>query len=144
MSRIEQLIEESEKDLSIDYSGNIGIAVSQQPTIFVKWLKLLKEQSLKHRMLLLKEEKLNSDLTIYYTGKADPEVYRTKPMNHRFLKSEVKEAIAADQDMIKLRAEIAISVETLDTLERIVKAVKDRDWQLKNIIEWRKFSEGIA
>jgi hypothetical protein len=59
------------------------------------------------------------------------------------LKSEVKDAINMDPEMQKLRGKILLLEEYVDTLERIVKSVKDRDWALKNAIEWRKFESGV-
>ena len=143
MSQIDDWIEEAETDLHIDYHGNLGEQASLNYKVFTKWLSRLKKITLEYRKLQIEEDKLNSDLWIYYTGKAPDETYKAKPMDHRFLKSEVKEAISQDPEMMKLRLRISIMSEYVDTLERIVKSIKDRDWAIKNAIEWRKFESGV-
>jgi hypothetical protein len=143
VAQIDDWIEESEQDLHIDYHGNLGEQASLNYKNFTKWLGRLKKISLEYRKIQIEVEKLNSELWVYYTGKAPDETYKQKPMDHRFLKSEVKEAIAQDPEMMKIKLRLAIMSEYVDTLERICKAVKDRDWAIKNAIEWRKFESGV-
>jgi hypothetical protein len=143
MSIIDEMLNEADNDLYIDYNGNLGEQSSQNYKNFTKWLKRLKTYSIEYKKLLMEQEKLNSELWIYYTGKAEPNVYKSRPLDNRFLKSEVKDAINMDPEMQKLRGKILLLEEYVDTLERIVKSVKDRDWTLKNAIEWRKFESGI-
>jgi Recombination, repair and ssDNA binding protein UvsY len=143
MSLIDEWIEESETDLYIDYNGNLGEQAASNHKNFTKWLSRLKKHSLDLRKQRIREDKLNSELWIYYTGKANPDVYKQKPMDNRFLKSEVKEAISIDQEMMKMRLETSILEEYVDTLDRILKAVKDRDWAIKAAIDWRKFESGL-
>jgi hypothetical protein len=64
-------------------------------------------------------------------------------MDTRFLKSESKEAINADPRYKKLNIKITVQSETVNTLEKILDRVKSRDFQLKNIIEWKRFESGI-
>ena len=144
MSRITPttLLEEAEDDLTIDYTGDIGYQSSLQPKLFIKWAKLLKQETQKLRVLQIKAEKTKSDLWMYYTGKSNPDVYKNKPMDNRFLKSEVNDAISADSDWNKIKVDLMLQEEIVDTLERIVQQIKDRAWSLKNIIEWKKFMAG--
>jgi hypothetical protein len=143
MSQIDDWIQDSEADLHIDYHGNLGEQASTNYKNFTKWLTILKKHAIELKKLQLEESKLSAELWLYYTGKAEPQVYRDRPMDNRYLKSEVKEAISMDPDMMKLRLRISIMEEAVDTLERIVKAVKDRDWAIKAGIEWRRFESGI-
>lgn len=143
MSLIDEWLDECEVDLAIDYQGNLGEAAAGNYKNFTKWLKRAKHYSLEYKKLLLEKEKLNGFLWIYYTGKAEPNVYKERPLDTRFLKSEVKDAIAIDPDILKINAKIMILEEYVDTLDRILKSVKDRDWAIKNAIEWRKFESGM-
>lgn len=137
-----KLIEEADADLHIEYSGDIGKQVADQMSIFTKWAKRLKQASYELNLHNIKGEKLNADLWMYYTGKADPQVYRDRPMDNRFLKSEVKEAISADEIMMKHKIKGMLISEKVKTLEMIVQQIKDRGWALKNITEWKKFMSG--
>jgi hypothetical protein len=140
---LDQILSESEKDLSVDHLGDIGKQVAQQSNIFSKWLRITKKETLKLRALDIEMEALKAELWLYYTGKADPSVYRDHPMDTRFLKSESKEAINADPRYKKLNIKITVQSETVDTLEKILDRVKSRDFQLKNIIEWKRFESGV-
>jgi hypothetical protein len=140
---LDQILSESEKDLSVDHLGDIGKQVAQQSNIFSKWLRITKKETLKLRALDIEMEALKAELWLYYTGKADPSVYRDYPMDTRFLKSESKEAINADPRYKKLNIKITVQSETVNTLEKILDRVKSRDFQLKNIIEWKRFESGI-
>lgn len=136
------LLDQAEKDLEIKYDSDIGFLVSTQPSLFIKYSKMLKEQTMKLKSLQLALNELESKLWLYYTGKADPEVYKQKPLDHRFLKSEIKDAILQDKEYVIMKQKIMIQEEVVDTLERIVQQIKDRGFALKNIIEWKKFISG--
>lgn len=137
-----KILEEAEKDLEIDYDADIGYLVSNQPKLFVKYSKMLKMEALKLKGLNLSLAELEANKWLYYTGKADPEVYKKTPLDHRFLKSEIKDAINQDKEVIALKQKIMVQEEVVDTLERVVQQVKDRGFALKNIIEWKKFISG--
>lgn len=138
----QQILEEAEKDLLIDYSGDIGKQIADQPKLFIKWTKRLKEETKLLGALNLQLDSTSARLWVYYTGKADPDVYKQKPMHNRFLKSEAKDAIAADSEFKELKVKIMLKEELVDTLERIVGQIKDRGWSLKSVLEWKKFMSG--
>jgi hypothetical protein len=138
----QQLLDLAEKDLEIDYTSDIGYLVSLQPKLFVKYTRMLKDETQKLKSLQLKSEKLQSELWLYYTGKASPEVYKEKPMDNRFLKSEVKEAMFMDKDWMQHQVKLMLQEERVDLLERIAQQIKDRSFTLRTILEWKKFMEG--
>ena len=79
----------------------------------------------------------------YYTGKADPSVYQIKPFNIKLLKPDVDKYIKADEDMIKLEQKVTYIQSVVDYLDRTVKIISNRGFQIKNAIDWRKFTSGV-
>ena len=78
----------------------------------------------------------------YYTGKADPEVYKNEPFDLKVMKTDVHMYLDADDDLSKMRKSLEYSKQTVEYLERTLKNIQDRNWNIKNAIEWRKFKEG--
>jgi len=136
------IITEAEQDLKIDYNGDLGIELQRQIELFTKYTSELKKHTLKLKAMYQERQELESELWIYYTGKASPDVYKQRPMDNRFLKSEVKDAIASDTQYQALQWKIIVQEEIVDAYERIVKEVNNRQWNIKNMIEWKKFIEG--
>ena len=142
MTDVNQILLEAEEDLAIDYNGDLGKQTANQMHLFSKWTKRLKKETYNLKLMNIKGERLQSSLWLYYTGKAEPDVYKNKPMHNRFLKSETKEAIANDNDWAKFKVELIKQEEIVDALERTVYQIKDRGWAIKNIIDWKKFMSG--
>lgn len=101
------------------------------------------------RMLLRKMEeerkvfiKLKHD---YFRGLLSEEELKEqgwKPFLMNVIKSEVPLYVEADQDVVKINLRIAVQQEKVDVLESIIKTIKDRGFQIKNAIDFRRFNEG--
>ena len=87
---------------------------------------------------ILKKEKW-----VYYTGKASPEVYVEKPFDYKVLKADLDKYFDADADLIKCTAKIEYYQIMLDYLESILKIISNRTYQIKNAIEWQRFTNGL-
>ena len=79
----------------------------------------------------------------YYTGKADPGVYQVKPFNLKILKQDVDKYLKADDELIKLEQKVTYIQSVVDYLDRTVKIISNRGFQIKNAIDWRKFTSGV-
>jgi hypothetical protein len=78
----------------------------------------------------------------YYTGKAEPQVYRDTPFDHKVLKADLHIYLDSDEDLIKAKQKIEYYAMCMDSCERILKQIQQRGWDIKNAIEWRKFVDG--
>ena len=72
-----------------------------------------------------------------------PSVYQVKPFNIKLLKPDVDKYIKADEDMIKLEQKVTYVQSVVDYLDRTVKIISNRGFQIKNAIDWRKFTSGV-
>jgi len=61
----------------------------------------------------------------------------------RILKEQIRYFIDADKELLKLQTKIEYQKEKVDFLESILKMLNNRTFQIKNIIEWKKFIAGM-
>ena len=78
----------------------------------------------------------------YYTGKASPKIYQEKPFNLKIMKSDVDKYLESDEELIKSKQKIEYLETVVNYLDRTLKIIGGRDWQIRNSIEWRKFTSG--
>ena len=50
--------------------------------------------------------------------------------------------IESDEDIIRLTQKIEYLKTVLDTIDKILKMISNRGFQIKNAIDWRKFLDG--
>ena len=139
--RLEELQEQVDKDLKINES-ELDLESLKTPQIHNKYLKHYNN----FKLLMTRAE---SDYKIlkrvkweYYTGKASPKVYQEKPFNLKIMKSDLDKYLDSDEDLIKSKQKIQYLETVVNYLDRTLKIVGGRDWQIRNAIEWRKFTSG--
>jgi hypothetical protein len=59
------------------------------------------------------------------------------------LKNEMDEHLDGDFDLIKKKDKIAYWETVVDFVERVLRSVNSRGWDIKNAIEWHKFTNGV-
>ena len=138
---LEELQEQADKDLKINES-ELDLESLKTPQIHNKYLKHYNN----FKLLMTRAE---SDYKIlkrvkweYYTGKASPKVYQEKPFNLKIMKSDLDKYLDSDEDLIKSKQKIQYLETVVNYLDRTLKIVGGRDWQIRNAIEWRKFTSG--
>ena len=81
----------------------------------------------------------------YYSGKADPEVYKREPFPK---KVRDKDALIRYMDADDRVSDANLKVEYYDVMinytESILKQISNRTYQIKNSIEWHKFQAGFT
>jgi len=138
---LEELQEQVDKDLKIN-DTELDLESLKTPQLHNKYLKHYNN----FKLLLTRAE---SDYKIlkrvkweYYTGKASPEVYKQKPFNLKIMKSDIDKYLESDEDLIKAKQKIDYLETVVNYLDRTLKIIGGRDWQIRNSIEWRKFTSG--
>ena len=97
---------------------------------------------------LLKKAEQDRDVMIrekweYYTGKADTSVYQEKPFNLKVLRQDVDKYLKSDSELIKLEQKVTYIQSVVDYLDKTIRLIANRSFQIKNAIEWRKFTSGV-
>ena len=78
----------------------------------------------------------------YYCGKAAPEVYQESPFDLKVLKSDVYIYLNADKELQEADQKKEYLKQVCNYLERVLKEINNRNWNIKNTIEWKKFIHG--
>ena len=138
---LEQLQELAEKDLKIN-DTELDLESLKTPQLHNKYLKHLN----KFKLLLSKSNidyyTLRKEKWEYYTGKAPAQVYAEKPFNLKILKTDIDKYMDADPELVKLKQKVEYIQTVIDFLDRTIKQISNRGFQIKNAIDWRKFTSG--
>lgn len=59
------------------------------------------------------------------------------------LKNEMEEQLEGDFDLIKKKDKVAYYETLVYFLENVMKSIGSRGWDIKNAIEWHKFTNGV-
>ena len=140
---LEQIMEMSAKDIKLD-DISLDIESLRTPLLFDKYLKLhsiLKNQLNK---IQKKYNKIKREKIIYYTGRAEKSVYDETPLDIKILKNELDAFLSGDDDIIAVQTEMDNVQVKFDYIDRCMKNILERQWHIKNVIEWRKFTSGIS
>ena len=138
---LEEIQELAEKDLQINDS-ELDLESIKIPQLHSKYLKLYTKFKLlldrsREDFKLLKREKWE-----YFTGKADSEVYEKKPFNLKILRNDVDRYIDSDEEIRRLSLKIKYQETIVDYLDRTLKNIMNRGFQIKAASDWKKFTSG--
>ena len=138
---LEELQQSVNKDFKLDdteldtESVNIPLLHNKYLIHFNKFSLLLKKSEYDHKRMI-------KDKWEYYTGKADPSVYREKPFDIKVLKADVHIYMDSDPDLQKADQKTAYLNQIVKYLEQVLRSVNNRTFLIKNAIEWKKFTSG--
>jgi hypothetical protein len=78
-------------------------------------------------------------------GKAETQVYIDEPFPYKVRdKEDLKLYLEADEKISKIKLKIDYYDTMLRYLEEILKQISNRTYQIKNAIEWRRFTAGYG
>ena len=87
---------------------------------------------------------LIKDKWLYYKGKAQSSVYKEMPFDFKLTtKEEINMFIESDDDIMKLQYRIDYIEQTLLYLDSVLRMINNRNFQIKNAIDWEKFKNGF-
>ena len=142
---LEQLMEEWRKDAPID-STELGVASMKVPELHAKYLKLYFEERRKLKAYEFQGKDLSLKKYEYYNGRLSQEELdelNWEPFAKRLLKNEIEMYIDSDKDIIQNNVRLVNQKEKLSFLEEVIKNINQRNFQIKNAIDWKKFTNGV-
>jgi hypothetical protein len=120
-----------------DESLKISSLHAKYYEIYNNLLLLRKKQEQENNKLL--HEKYE-----YYTGKADKEVYEQNPYDKKIRdKDHLEKTLSADKQLGDNKLQVMYYDTMLKYLEDIIKMIHNRGFQIKNSIEYIKFTAGF-
>ena len=142
--KLEEIQELWNKDREIDYT-ELGTESIRIPQIHDKYLKIYTDERIKLRGLEFELSKLVRAKTDWYAGRMSQEDLEERGWDQflgRLLKNDISNYIESDNDVIKIKQHIAILQEKNNYLDSIIKMLNNRGFQIKNALDWLKFSHG--
>ena len=136
-----ELQNDVDRDLKID-DTELDLESIRTPQLHNKYLKLYTKYSLQLKKAQDDYKILYRSKWEYYTGKADPDVYREKPFDLKILKADVAIYLDSDKEIQELGQKEAYIQAVVTYLEKILREINNRNWTIRNTIEWKKFIHG--
>ena len=132
---------EADRDLKID-DTELDLESIRTPQLHNKYLKLYSKSSLLYKNALDEYSSMYKFKWEYYTGKSDNKVYQEEPFDLKVLKADVHIYLNADTELQKLNQKAEYLKQVCNYLERVLKEINNRNWNIKNTIDWKKFLHG--
>lgn len=140
---INEIEEMWKEDSQID-PDNLHLESLKIPSLHSKYYEIYNNISLLKKLEENKYSELQRDKWLYYTGKADPEIYKKNPFDYRILKADLDRFLNSDQELIKSKTKIDYYQLMLKFLESILKNIENRNYTIKNSIDFMKFTAGYS
>ena len=132
-----------EKDSHID-PDELHTASLVVPTLHAKYYQLFNDLRLLRSKAKKTYQKVYQERYLYYSGKAEPEVYEKDPFPYKVRDKEaLQRYMEADDKLNSIDLKIRYYDVMLKFLEEIIKTISNRTFQIKNAIEWHKFQAGF-
>jgi len=142
--KIEDIVSEWDKDSKIDET-ELGTESTKIPAIHNKYLKVFMSENVQLKRMIAQRNKLKIKLMGYYLGEMDSEEleeFNRDQFYKKLLKTEVETYIEADDLFIEMNLKIVMQEEKVNYLENVLKSINSRGFQIKNAIDWIKFTHG--
>lgn len=136
-----QLMWKKDSEINIDDLHNESLKIA---SLHAKYYELYNNFSLLRKKAELQYKNKKLERYNFYSGKADPDVYKEEPFPYKVRDKEgMQRHIEADEKL----SEIFMKIEYYDTIlkyiEEIIKMISGRTYQIKNSIDFLKFQSGM-
>ena len=114
------------------------------PQLHMRYMEFHNTFSLMKRERDLEMRRLIREKWLYYKGKAPSKVYKEVPFDLKLTtKEEISMFIESDEDICKLQYKIDYIEQMLTFLDGVLRQIGNRNFQIKNAIDWEKFKNGF-
>jgi hypothetical protein len=111
-----------EEDSKID-PDNLHQESLKIPSLHAKYYKIYNNIILLKKLEENKYKILRKERWLYYSGKAEPEVYKENPFDHKVLKPDLDKYMDADSDLLKITSKIEYYQSMINYLDSILKTI---------------------
>ena len=136
---LDELQAQAENDLKID-DTELDLESLKTPQLHSQYLKTYSTYALMLKKAEGDHSQLHLKKWLFYTGKAEPQEYKDSNFDLKVLRQDVDKFIDADEDIIKSRQKIEYLKQICSYCESTLKQINNRSFQIKNAIEWKKFT----
>jgi hypothetical protein len=125
----------------------LGNESARTPTMHAKYLNLLSNTRLQLRKAESDYYNCRRKKYRYYRGEMTLQELTDEGWSqwdgNKPLKNEMDEFLMSDADLIQFQDKIEYFKTVQFQLEQILRSLNSRTWDIKNIIEWNKFTNGL-
>jgi len=143
---IQQIREMAETDLKIDGTELADESI-RIPQLHGKYLNMYHDETLVLRKYEMEFQSLRKLKWEYYSGKMDQSTLKQlgwEPFDHRILRNDYDVYLDADPDLLKLQAKVGAQKAKVDYLDSLLKGINNRQWVIRNAIDFLKFKSGVS
>jgi hypothetical protein len=136
-----QTMWKEDSEINIDDLHNESLKV---PILHSKYYEVYNNVTLLRKQALINYKTKKLERSNYYSGKADPDIYREEPFPYKIRdKESLTRYLDADEYLNKILLKIDYYDTILKYLEEIIKMISNRTYQIKNSIEFLRFQAGM-
>lgn len=135
--KLEEIMELADKDAKIDYT-EIGTESMTVTKLISKWLGIYALESVTFLKLKRQYEGEKKNKWEYYSGKGET------PFELRLLKTDIPLYLDNDPDLTKVKDRMDLQEVKMKFIEGYVKALQQRGYNLKNALDYLKFTSGAG
>jgi hypothetical protein len=136
-----QIMWKEDSEINIDDLHNESLKV---PLLHSKYYEIYNNVTLLRKQALINFKVKKLERSNFYSGKADPEVYKEEPFPYKIRDKEgLSRYLEADEHLNKILLKIDYYDTILKYIEEIIKMVSNRTYQIKNSIDFLRFQAGM-
>ena len=133
-----------EKDSKIDID-NLHTESLNIPVLHAKYYDIYNNLMLLRKKAEQQKKNTRHERYEYYSGKADPDVYIKDPFPKKIRdKDTMNKYLDADERLSNVSMKIEYYDVMLRYIEEILKQITNRTYQIKNSIEFMRFTSGLG
>lgn len=142
--KIESIRNMWEKDSKIDID-NLHQESIKIPSLHAKYYELYSNITVLKKTADYQRKTIKHERYEYYSGKADPDVYIKDPFPKKIRDKEtMQNYLEADSRLSKITLKLEYYDIMLKQLEEILRMIHNRNFQIKNSIDFMKFQSGLS
>lgn len=146
MATLNELQSQWSEDCKID-ELDLGGESTKTPVLHSKYVTLLSNSKLQLRKAISDLKRLESVKSDYYRGELSREELDSlgwEPWRkNAVLRSDMRDQLDSDPDVIKQQDKVYYLETTVDFLDRVLRSLNSRGWDIKNAVEWNKLQSGL-
>ena len=126
---------------------DLGSESTRTPVLHSKYVTLLSNSKLQLRKAVADLKRLENVKSDYYRGELSKEELDQlgwEPWRkNAVLRSDMRDQLDSDPDVIKQQDKVYYLETTVDFLDRVLRSLNSRGWDIKNAVEWNKLQSGL-
>ena len=134
------VLEDWEKDCIL--TDNFDDESQKISELHSKYLRILYLYRIKYKTMIQQKKIVEQKLEDYYLGKIDGKDLNRPAHQIVETRASALKRVETDSEMISVVEKIDKIEETILLLKEILESIKQRSFNIRNAIEWRKFTNG--